>query len=120
MKYLIAPISFLLFILLIILLANLGLGPTIWGFINNIPQGDKFFHFLLYGLTLLSIESFWKFKHLGFGFTITTFFAVTEEFSQIFIVSRTFSLLDLFWSIAGITLFECLILLSKLKVKNRV
>ncbi len=120
MRQFILPISFLLFILSIILLANLGYGPALWGFINNIPQGDKIGHFILYGLTLLSIESLWKFKKLGVGAILSIFFVIIEELSQIFIVSRTFSLLDLFWSFAGIAVFEVVILLTLIKSKVQV
>lgn len=119
MRNITLPISFLIFILLIITLANLGFGPKLWGFINDIPQGDKIGHFILYGLTVLSIESFWGFKKLGLGTIITIIFVIIEEVSQNFISSRTFSLLDLFWSFAGIAVFEILMILNLLKSKNQ-
>lgn len=119
MKQLFTSISFIIFIIVIIILANLGYGPSLWGFLNNIPQGDKIGHFILYGLMTLSLERIFNFKHLGIGTIITVIFVIAEEISQIYLNTRTFSLADIFWSIAGITLFEIILLTHLFKIQNR-
>lgn len=111
MKQLIASIFFLIFITFIIVCANLGYGPTLWGFVNNIPHGDKYAHFFLYGLMSIAIERILNFRIIGIGLIIVSLFALLEELSQMYINTRTFSLIDLFWSIAGITIFEATFLI---------
>jgi hypothetical protein len=50
-----AAVLFALFILLVIILADMGqLG--VFGFLNRIPYGDKVGHFLLYGILTLLID----------------------------------------------------------------
>lgn len=115
MKQLIAPISFLIFISCIILLANMGYGPNFWSFLNYIPYGDKICHFVLYGLMTVAIEKLFNFKQLGRGAIFALLFVIIEEFSQILFSTRTFSIADLFWSIAGVTIFEIIILLKQIK-----
>ena len=55
-------ILFALFIILVIILADLGM-LDILGFVNRIPFGDKIGHFVLYGILtlLLDLTSFSRF-----------------------------------------------------------
>lgn len=110
MKQISISIGFLIFIACIIVLANLGYGPVLWGFMNNIPHGDKYGHFFLYGLMVIAIERILRFKIIGVSAIIVFLFALLEELSQMYINTRTFSLIDLFFSIAGIIVFEWIFL----------
>lgn len=101
---------FAFFILGIVILANTGNFPPGIKRLYDFPYGDKFGHFLLMGilgfaLNWAALESrsdekpvsvIWKVS-LIFAFVVTL-----EEFSQQFFPRRTFSLLDLIFSYAGI------------------
>ncbi len=118
MKWL--AILFALFIAIIIVLADAGkLG--ILGFINQIPYGDKAGHFILFGiLTLLLDLTFLrslpnrdpKLIALSVGLTLALVIGA-EEYSQQFFNSRTFSLLDLAFSYAGVIFFSWVALRMK-------
>ena len=98
----IIAISFFGFILWVIYLANTGSSSVLFSLIKSIPYGDKVGHTGLYGtLTLLSIIAL-KFKtfNLGkislyYGAGLVFIFVLCEEFSQLFIPSRTFDYLDM-------------------------
>ena len=83
-----------------------------FGFVYDVPGGDKFFHFV--GMGLLSF-----FMVLGFSSLIThgrrlgptaimaaaALLVTLDEIIQLAIPSRTFSLDDLAWSLAGVLVF---------------
>ena len=104
---------FALFILLIIILADLGkLG--ILRVINQIPWGDKAGHFILYGiLTLLLdltfIRSFPnrspKLIVVLMGLILVLIIGI-EEYSQQFFAKRTYDLVDLTFSYLGVLFFS--------------
>lgn len=110
-------ILFGLFIVLIIVLADLGkLG--VFGILNSIPYGDKAGHFLLYGiLTLLLDLSFIRARPdirpmviaLRIGSILALLIGI-EEVSQQFFDNRTFSLIDLAASYLGVSVFSWLAL----------
>ena len=111
MKWL--AILFALFIALIVILADTG-NLGVLGFINEIPYGDKVGHFVLFGiLTLLLDLTFLrslpnrdpKLVALSVGLTLALIIGA-EEYSQQFFASRTFSLLDLAFSYAGVIFFS--------------
>ena len=120
MKWL--TIFFALFIILIIVLADLGrLG--ILQTVNRIPFGDKAGHFILYGI-LIFLVNLTLFRSIPFQ--SRTRIAVTsdlilalliglEEFSQRNFPSRTFDLGDLTASYLGLLFFSWL----ALRTKNR-
>ena len=103
-------VLFALLLLLIVAAANLGLGPALFGFIYAIPYADTAGHFILMGLLSLLIS-------LGFGADRVQFLRLLktslflgalvtlEEITQLFLVNRTFSLVDLTADYAGIFLF---------------
>ena len=83
-----------------------------FGFVYDVPGGDKFFHFV--GMGLLSF-----FMVLGFSsltthgrrigstaiVTAVALLVTLDELLQLAIPSRTFSLDDLAWSLAGVLVF---------------
>ena len=113
---------FLLFIILIIVLADRGqLG--ILKLVNRLPYGDKVGHFMLYGiLTLLIDLTFFRSFPLRspklvavLSGLILAIFIGLEEFSQQYFSERTFSLMDLAASYLGVIFFSLL----ALRIKKR-
>ena len=106
-------IGFTLFIISVVALANTQ--ANIFAFVNTIPLGDKWGHFILMGtLTLLINLAMWQ---SGRSKTprdiITTTLWITlivtlEECSQYWLPTRTFSLLDLTFDYLGIFVFSLL------------
>jgi polysaccharide biosynthesis protein VpsQ len=118
MKWL--TILFALFLILIIVLADLGkLG--IFRFVYDIPFGDKAGHFILFGvLTLLINLAFFRSLPLQgrkrvaviTGLILALLIGL-EEFSQRDFPNRTFSLGDLTASYLGVIFFSWLALRTK-------
>lgn len=117
-------ILFGLFIILIVILADLGklgvLSP-----VNSIPYGDKAGHFLLYGILALLLNlTFirsrpdsnpnWIVLRIAW---ILALLVGLEEVSQQFFASRTFSLIDLGASYLGVFVFSWLAL--RIKTEGR-
>ena len=109
-----------LFIICIIVLANNGM-LSILGFVNQIPYGDKIGHFVLYGiLTLLIDLALFRSRPdlsrnlivLQVAFMLALLIGL-EEYSQKFISSRTFSLVDLVFGYVGVILFSWIALREK-------
>ena len=110
-----AAILFALFIILIIVLADLGrLG--ILAFLNRIPFGDKAGHFLLYGILVLLINlslfralpSQSRIRITLISGIVLTVLIGLEEFSQQFFARRSFDLVDLTFSYLGVIFFSWL------------
>ena len=117
-------ILFVIFTLLIVILADSGNLPRSIKNLYNFPNGDKIGHFLLTGF--LSLVLNWtalasraskvernktdlKSASVVFRVSLTlAFFVTLEEFSQKLFPRRTFSLLDLLFSYAGIAFFAWL------------
>ena len=110
MKYFAA--LFLAFIIGLIVLADADLLPDFVNAIYDFPNGDKVGHFVLYGLlnffitraflsALPTRRGGWVTLSVGL---ILALFVALEEFSQMFFVARTFSLLDLTASFLGIVI----------------
>lgn len=102
---------FALFLLVIIVLADLGrLGFL--GFVYAFPMGDKVGHFILYGilallvnLTALRSRPSPTSKRAALTATlILSLLIAAEEFSQRYFANRTFSLPDLAFGYAGMSL----------------
>lgn len=111
MKWL--TVLFTFFIIIVTALANAGkLG--VLGFINQIPYGDKAGHFILYGIltVLLDLTFIHSLPHRSpklVALSISLILALIigiEEYSQQFIRTRTFSLLDLAFSYLGVIFFS--------------
>ncbi len=102
---------FAAFLLAVIILADIGqLGFL--GIIYSFPFGDKAGHFILLGilaflvvLTTLRSRRFLDLRLVTVSVTLfLALLAAAEEYSQKFFALRTFSLLDLFFSWAGLAL----------------
>jgi VanZ family protein len=121
-------VVFILFILLIILIADLGLGPELFFFLPYIPGGDTTGHFVLIGLLAFLVNMTLRAAHVTVagasllkGSVIITIIVTLEEFSQLFLDNRGFSLVDLAADYAGILLFGWLaIQLTKRREKSEI
>jgi hypothetical protein len=106
-------VLFALFLLMVAMLANLGLAGSIFGPIYAFPNGDKIAHFILYGiLGLLFSLGFSPGRARLFGLRplritlVLVIIATLEEISQNAFDNRSFDLLDLSTTLAGIILFS--------------
>jgi VanZ family protein len=110
MKWLTAV--FIVLLILIIIIANLGLGPSFFPFIYLIPGADKIGHFFLMGILSYLINSLLKSRVLRLlskeflvGSLIVLVVVTIEELSQLFLENRAFSVIDLLFDYAGIIIF---------------
>ena len=111
MKYI--SVLFLIFIIAVIVLADTGSLPHSIRAIYDFPNGDKLGHFVLFGLLNFFVTRAFlsspPYKPRGWvalsvGLTLDLFIAF-EEFSQKFFSTRTFDLVDLLASYAGVVTF---------------
>lgn len=105
-------ILYALLLMLIIGLANKGYYTYIFQWIREIPYGDKIGHFILIGLLSLLVNLSLKCAHFKIGSwfllkgSLFVLIVVTlEEFSQLWIETRTFDLGDLGCDYLGILVF---------------
>ena len=113
-------ILFVIFIIGIIILANLDM-LNMLGFINRIPYGDKFGHFILYGILTLLVDLAIIRSHqdisprliaLRVAFVLALLIGL-EEYSQRFFESRTSDWVDLIFSYLGVIFFSGIALRKK-------
>jgi VanZ family protein len=109
MIYRILVILFAGFLALIVYLANQGRLYDYVPNVNDYPGADKICHFLLMGtmallanLALGGRKIQLASKSLYLGSLIVLLLVTLEEFSQLFVSSRSFDLLDLSFDILGI------------------
>ncbi len=103
------PLGFFIFISYIIFLANSANYNFAFRVIGDIAYGDKIMHGLLYGVMAFLLNYSLRFKsikNIQLGTIIVLVFSTIEEFSQIFIASRTFNIGDLIANFIGIFLFS--------------
>lgn len=93
----------------IVLIANSDNGKTFFHFVNYIPGQDKTAHFALFFTISLVVNMLLNFKYLYIlnkkvllGSIIVFSIAFIEEFSQLFLVGRTFDLIDLLADFLGV------------------
>jgi VanZ family protein len=106
-------ILFALFIVLIIVLANMGMLDFL-GALNRIPYGDKAGHFVLYGILTLLVDLTLIRSRPDLSpnlivlrsALILALLIGLEEFSQQYFPSRTFDLVDLTFSYLGVIFFS--------------
>lgn len=109
-----------LFILLIILII-IGATTQSLGFVGQyikaIPYGDKLIHFMLIGSLAYVVNFLTHFRRFTFfnrkwllGSTLIFIIMTIEEFSQIFISTRSFDLLDLSANYLGILTVSLIII----------
>ena len=104
--------AFVVLLVVIVWVANRGLGPAVFGPVYRFPGGDKVGHFLLMGLFsfLVNLSLGGRRARLGplsllVGSVVVAGIVTAEEFSQLLFRSRTFSLEDLACDYLGIVLF---------------
>lgn len=97
----------------VIYAADIGVGPRYWGWLRQVPMGDKVCHFgFMFTLSLLSnlvLRCRAVAVHRStvlLGTIIVAIVVVGEEISQIWIPGRTFDLLDLTADFLGIACGE--------------
>lgn len=122
---LLITILFIIVLILIIVIANLGLGPTFFPFMYEISGADKVGHFLLIGILTFLVNIVLNRKmvkllsrNVLLGSMIIMVIVTIEEFSQIFLQYRAFSLIDLLFDYLGIFVFGYLTRLVKQQSKN--
>ena len=103
---------FIVFLIFIVIVANLGLGPYFFPFIYNVPGADRLGHFFLMGTLSFLVNSSLITKRIRIfsiyfplGSLIILAIVTIEELSQIFLVYRAFSIIDLLFDYIGIFLF---------------
>jgi VanZ family protein len=119
-------LAFFGLICVIVVIANAGLGNRYFGLLFALPYGDKIGHFFLMGtlslLVNLALEArtirFGRFNPL-LGTLIVLLLVTIEEFSQIWVPTRTFSLLDLTFDYAGIWIFGRMAVAICRKLENQ-
>ena len=87
-------------------------GTNYFSFLDLLPFGDKIGHFCLMGMFAFVVNTasnartvrVWKLDFLIGSLLVLTIVAI-EEFSQIFVVGRTFDLKDLLADASGIFVF---------------
>jgi len=103
--FIIIAILSLGFVAFIIFSADQGQMPRLIANLYNFPNGDKLGHFLLMGslafVVALALPHSWKLR----GLLILAGLLTLEEFSQLLFHHRTFDLLDLSCSLAGVVVF---------------
>lgn len=110
------PLSFFLFILMIIFKADTADHNFAFRLIGQVAYGDKLMHGLLFGLMSWALNYGLDFKaipltkpftlNLQIGAILVLIFATLEEISQLFIISRTFDVGDLVADFVGVVLFS--------------
>jgi len=116
LKYIFTAV-YIALIILIIFLANSGALHSVIKPLQKIPYFDKWGHFFLVGMLAFVVNialslrtiKFLKFKIL-LGSLIVVVIMTLEEFSQAFVSSRTFDLIDLTADYVGIICFSYLAL----------
>jgi VanZ family protein len=119
MKY--VAVVFFVFVIVAIILVDSGNLPHSIRALYDFPNGDKLGHFILFGLlnffiTRAFLSSFpsqprgWV--TLSVGLVLALFISL-EEFSQQYFSTRTFDLVDLFFSYAGVITFAFLAVIWK-------
>jgi len=107
------PLSFFIFILFIIYLADTADYNFAFRVIGHIPNGDKLMHGLIYGVMAFLLNyglNYKSCKFFGFnmqiGALIVLTFAGLEEISQYLLPSRTCDIFDFVADMVGVVLFS--------------
>lgn len=113
MKWL--ALLFILFMLGVILLADLGSLPSPVAILYRFPNGDRVGHFILFGILTFLVNSAFprrvRIMHVDVyqGSLIIATLATLEEISQLFFSYRTFDLIDLTFTLMGIASADWLV-----------
>ncbi len=111
----IVTVSYFFLIIYMIYIANEGIKNPYFDIILGLSYGDKWFHFVLFGVLTfmvnisLNLKRVCCFKiNIYLGTLIVSSFVLIEEISQHFNPHRTFDLGDLAADVIGISLFTFL------------
>ncbi len=100
--------TFVVFIIIISILANQGSEAFVFRFIRTVPYGDKIGHFFLVGTLayFINLSLGWRkvSTHLLLGSLLVAVVMLLEEISQLWLTHRTFDLYDLTSDLLGIWL----------------
>lgn len=101
--------AFALFMVIIVVLADLDALPGLFSIIYIVPHGDSIVHFILMGIMSFILHlTFHTVRVTPLRLSRTALIMLTivtlEECSQLFFANRSFSLLDLSADILGILL----------------
>jgi len=102
------PLGFFVFISVIIFIADNADYNFALRWVGSIPYGDKIGHATLYGIMAMLLNyglSYRRIKGFYLASVLVLTFAIIEEFSQIYIPSRTFDLKDILADFVGVLLF---------------
>lgn len=108
-------ILFSIFILMVILAADLGVGSPFFALVRRVPGADKTGHFILIGL--LAFFVIWAVMDVSSrssrsacikSMLVLAAIITLEELTQLFLRFRGFSYADLAFDYLGILLFGCL------------
>lgn len=106
---------FFLFLAVIVFTKDMGIAKSFFRMIDEIPLGDKIGHFVLMGTLVLLVNLSLHCKKVRIGnfsiqkgLLIVTPIVMLEEFSQIFIASRQFSMGDIVADVLGLLFFSYL------------
>ena len=106
-----AALSFFVFILYIIYLANTGQSSIFFKLVASIPYGDKVGHLAIFTTLTCAANYLFNFRYgaliagklpVYWGTCLVLLFAAIEELSQYFVVSRTLDINDFFADLLGI------------------
>jgi len=125
--YLCFTIAYVLFLTLIVLVANLGIASWVFSAVTLVPFGDKYCHLILMGLFSFLLNSSLHCQTISLsgvrilmGSMIVYLLVLAEELSQFWVVSRNVEAYDLLFDFIGIYLFGMLALRnSKMKAKKQ-
>lgn len=126
-KGLFLSIGFFAFMVWGIYMANTGQRMFLFDIADKTPMGDKVGHFFAFGLICWFLNYAFEYKRMEL-FSISIFkgtfwvasFAILEEFSQAFISTRSFDLVDLTFDGLGMLVFSyvSLVLSRRYKVDS--
>jgi hypothetical protein len=113
--YLFFTILYLLFLVTIVILADLNIGAWVFTAARLVPFGDKLCHLILMGIFsfLLNTALGCRIVLVGrvrmlLGSLIAYSLVLAEEFSQVLMASRTLEAYDMLFDMLGIYLFGLL------------
>ncbi|KGK00474.1 VanZ family protein [Thalassotalea sp. ND16A] len=109
-------VLFFAFLCLVLFMTNTGQHSFVLDIRHAIPNGDKVGHICMYGSLAFFANFAFRFRTFKFrsligkvfsqyGTALVLLFSTMEEFSQMFIATRTFSLYDMAANLTGITVF---------------
>lgn len=106
-------VLFAIFLVFVVITANLGVVGDLFGWLVDYPHGDKVGHFALYGILALIVALGFSISRARLGFwhplkstLLIAAIAILEEISQFFFIYRSPDLIDLLAGLAGIFLFS--------------